>query len=203
MIFVLVGREYSGKEDIAEAIYENYVAHNHDISPLITYTTDSKRSEPFYCVREVEEMKNLEVELDDKIISLDGCDSEHHCWDYMMTLPDDFDPQKDYVVSATLKNYHALVYYFENEYQDQKKPVEIVPIYIKISDYHWLKRAILLNKNNDLEDVCRRFLSEKEEKVDEKLEEMGFVDVYETTIFADPVDEIIEYIQAKTMRRMD
>ena len=81
-----------------------------------------------------------------------------------------------YLAIGTLESYVKMRAYFSGSEADGRPRVEIVPLYIEVSDPVRLKRAIdreTAQSEPNYQEVCRRFLADSEDFAEEKIAEAG------------------------------
>lgn len=145
MIFCIMGKSGSGKSTIAKEL----VKRNEQFFRVKTYTTrpqrDSESGDEYIFV--TDELSKW-YESHDRIIQKET----YNGWLYFVV--DDgqityYD--MDYIITGTVDRYEALRKFYGDE--------NVTPIYIDVDDKTRILRSI---QRNDLREVCRRFLDEKD-----------------------------------------
>lgn len=200
-IFILIGESGSGKDTIYNILLDKFnESYDLDLVPIVRYTTRDIRpgevnhkTYHFITKNDIEDLT--------KIIQ----QTKYNEWDYI-TTEDCIDLNKTPITTASLDDCREIMFYYNEWYNNTpavvnsiKEKVKVQPIYIQTSDKNKLLRSIT-RVDDHYEEICRRFLSDKEQYNDFSLKDIGITGV--TTFsndFEDPIvcaTQVAMYIEA-------
>ena len=172
MIFVIMGKSASGKDNIyKELLKDRRLA----LEPLVIYTTrpmrageENGREYPFTDKAHLDELRDEGRVIEERVyhVFVNGLPDD---WYYFTA--DDGNirfREKDYLIIGTLESYVKIREYFGKEY--------VVPLYIECRPENRLMRSIereKLQENGNYKELCRRFLADEEDFSEEKIAEAG------------------------------
>lgn len=182
-IFVIIGKSATGKDTIYDLLTGKF-----DLAQNVMYTTRPIRTgekdgvDYHFVTPEIyEQMSN-----ENRIIESRTYNTIRGPWTYF-TAADGFDlNEKNYLLENTIEGYNALKNYFGENY--------VIPLYIDVEDGLRLTRALERERRKaepQYDELCRRFLSDKNDFSMDKLKEAGITEYFEN----DNLDECIMKIE--------
>lgn len=188
-IYYLMGKSSSGKDTLYKELRKEFP----ELRTLTLYTTRPVRAgerdgeEYFFVTGDVLDRHQREG----KLIEL----RTYHtvCGDWHYATVDDGQvelSEADYLVIGTLESYNKMKEYYGAD--------SVVPIYIEVEDGERLTRALNREKQEAApryDEMCRRFLADKEDFSEENLSRAGITKRYYNEDKARCLQEIREVIQ--------
>lgn len=188
-IYYLMGKSSSGKDTIYKELKKIFPK----IRTVTLYTTrpmrDGERdgAEYFFVTKE----KLIEYRDCGKLIELRTYHTVCGDWHYATVDDGQADLQSaDYLMIGTLESYEKMKDYYGGEV--------MVPLYIEVEDGLRLKRAIAREEEQEqprYDEVCRRFLADKEDFSEENLKKAGITTRYYNIDKVQCIEEIKKVIQ--------
>lgn len=190
-IIYIMGKSSAGKDTIYKILKEKI-----DVKPYVLYTTrpirtGEKEGIDYNYVTD-EEMKQYFQDENSKVIESRTYNTVYGPWTYATILDNQFSSEKDLLMTGTLVSYNALLKYFQN-----KKNIEIIPIYIEVNDGVRLERALKREReqsNPKYIELCRRFIADSQDFSEENINKSGIKKRFQNNKLDDCVNEIIDYI---------
>lgn len=190
-IIYIMGKSSAGKDTIYKILKEKI-----DVKPYVLYTTrpirtGEKEGIDYNYVTD-EEMKQYFQDENSKVIESRTYNTVYGPWTYATILDNQFSSEKDLLMTGTLESYNALLKYFQN-----KKNIEIIPIYIEVDDGVRLERALKREReqsNPKYIELCRRFIADSQDFSEENINKSGIKKRFQNNKLDDCVNEIIDYI---------
>lgn len=190
-IIYIMGKSSAGKDTIYKILKEKI-----DVKPYVLYTTrpirtGEKEGIDYNYVTD-EEMKQYFQDENSKVIESRTYNTVYGPWTYATILDNQFSSEKDLLMTGTLESYNALLKYFQN-----KKDIEITPIYIEVDDGVRLERALKREReqsNPKYIELCRRFIADSQDFSEENIKKSGIKKRFQNNKLDDCVNEIIDYI---------
>lgn len=190
-IIYIMGKSSAGKDTIYKILKEKI-----DVKPYVLYTTrpirtGEKEGIDYNYVTD-EEMKQYFQNENSKVIESRTYNTVYGPWTYATILDNQFSSEKDLLMTGTLESYNALLKYFQN-----KKDIEITPIYIEVDDGVRLERALKREReqsNPKYIELCRRFIADSQDFSEENIKKSGIKKRFQNNKLDDCVNEIIDYI---------
>lgn len=190
-IIYIMGKSSAGKDTIYKILKEKI-----DVKPYVLYTTrpirtGEKEGIDYNYVTD-EEMKQYFQDENSKVIESRTYNTVYGPWTYATILDNQFSSEKDLLMTGTLESYNALLKYFQN-----KKDIEITPIYIEVDDGVRLERALKREReqsNPKYIELCRRFIADSQDFSEENINKSGIKKRFQNNKLDDCVNEIIDYI---------
>lgn len=190
-IIYIMGKSSAGKDTIYKILKEKI-----DVKPYVLYTTrpirtGEKEGIDYNYVTD-EEMKQYFQDENSKVIESRTYNTVYGPWTYATILDNQFSSEKDLLMTGTLESYNALLKYFQN-----KKDIEIIPIYIEVDDGVRLERALKREReqsNPKYIELCRRFIADSQDFSEENINKSGIKKRFQNNKLDDCVNEIIDYI---------
>lgn len=188
-IYYMMGKSSSGKD----TLYKEVLQRLPELKTLTLYTTrpireGEKDGVEYHFVSD----ETLECYAEEgRVIELRVYHTVCGDWKYA-TIDDgqvDFE-KSDYLVIGTLESYDKLKAYYGAE--------NLVPVYIEVEDGERLARALHRERQQEnprYDEMCRRFLADKEDFSDENLEKAGVTRRYCNCDKEQCLEEIIGEIQ--------
>ncbi|MGN1168275.1 MAG: guanylate kinase [Lachnospiraceae bacterium] len=188
-IYYIMGKSSSGKDTIYKELKKAFPM----LRTVTLYTTRPVRegerdgAEYFFVTKEV---------LDDyrdsgKLIELRTYHTVCGDWHYATVDDGRIELEKaDYLMIGTLESYEKMKEYYGTEV--------LVPVYIEVEDGLRLKRAIEREEKQETpryDEVCRRFLADKEDFSEENLKKAGITRRYYNIDKVQCLEEIKRVIQ--------
>lgn len=171
-IYYLMGKSSSGKDTLYKEIRKEFPM----LRTLTLYTTRPVREgerdgeEYFFVTKDVLDRYKEEG----KLIELRTYHTVCGDWHYATVDDGQVDLSKaDYLMIGTLESYNKMKEYYGAE--------SIVPIYIEVEDGERLTRALNREKREETpryDEMCRRFLADKEDFSEENLSRAGITRRY-------------------------
>lgn len=167
-IFCLMGKSSSGKDTIYKSLMRD---EELGLKTMVPYTTRPIRQGEREGVEYhfVTEEELLIFQREERVVELRTYNTVHGIWKYFTVCEKEMDLDKDfYITIGTLKSWHDMCIYFGKE--------RMVPVYIEVEDGIRLERALFREKSQkvpDYDEMCRRFLADRADFTDERLEEEG------------------------------
>ena len=176
-IYYLMGKSSSGKDTLYKELKKRFPG----LRQVILYTTRP--------IREAEKLESCRKE--GKLIEM----RTYHtaCGDWSYATVDDGQirvGEADYLMIGTLESYRKMKEYFGAE--------ALIPIYIEVEDGERLCRALKRERQQAVpryDELCRRFLADKEDFSEEKLQEAGITRRYRNQDQVQCLEEIAEEIR--------
>jgi len=188
-IYYLMGKSSSGKDTIYKELKKIFPK----LRTVTLYTTrpmrDGERdgAEYFFVTKE----KLIEYRDCGKLIELRTYHTVCGDWHYATVDDGQADLQSaDYLMIGTLESYEKMKDYYGGEV--------MVPLYIEVEDGLRLKRAIAREEEQEqprYDEVCRRFLADKEDFSEENLKKAGITTRYYNIDKVQCIEEIKKVIQ--------
>lgn len=190
-IFCLMGKSSTGKDTIFKELVDNPELQ---LKVIVPYTTRPIRAgetngQEYFFVNEVEytQLKSAGTVIEER-----GYSTCHGLWIYFMV--DDgrihLDNQ-NYGLIGTIESFVQISKYFGRD--------KVIPILIELDDGERLQRALDREKSQDqpkYEELCRRFLADKEDFSQEKIAQAGITKCFVNSDLKKCIEEIASYIQA-------
>lgn len=190
-IIYIMGKSSAGKDTIYKILKEKI-----DVKPYVLYTTrpirTGEKEGVDYNYLTDEEMKQYFQDENSKVIESRTYNTVYGPWTYATILDNQFSSEKDLLMTGTLESYNALLKYFQN-----KKDIEIIPIYIEVDDGVRLERALKREReqsNPKYIELCRRFIADSQDFSEENINKSGIKKRFQNNKLDDCVNEIIDYI---------
>lgn len=190
-IIYIMGKSSAGKDTIYKILKEKI-----DVKPYVLYTTrpirTGEKEGVDYNYLTDEEMKQYFQDENSKVIESRTYNTVYGPWTYATILDNQFSSKKDLLMTGTLESYNALLKYFQN-----KKDIEITPIYIEVDDGVRLERALKREReqsNPKYIELCRRFIADSQDFSEENINKSGIKKRFQNNKLDDCVNEIIDYI---------
>lgn len=188
-IYYLMGKSSSGKDTIYKELKKIFPK----LRTVTLYTTrpmrDGERdgAEYFFVTKEkLDEYRDC-----GKLIELRTYHTVCGDWHYATVDDGQADLQSaDYLMIGTLESYEKMKDYYGGEV--------MVPLYIEVEDGLRLKRAIAREEEQEqprYDEVCRRFLADKEDFSEENLKKAGITTRYYNIDKVQCIEEIKKVIQ--------
>lgn len=188
-IYYMMGKSSSGKD----TLYKEIRRRLPQLKTLTLYTTRPIREgekdgvEYFFVSEETLEKYASEG----RVIELRVYHTVYGEWKYATIDDGQVDlEQSDYLMIGTLESYDKLKAYYGSE--------NLVPVYIEVEDGERLARALKRERQQEkprYDEMCRRFLADKEDFSDENLEKAGVRKRYCNEDMLQCLEEIIGEIQ--------
>lgn len=190
-IIYIMGKSSAGKDTIYKILKEKI-----DVKPYVLYTTrpirTGEKEGVDYNYLTDEEMKQYFQDENSKVIESRTYNTVYGPWTYATILDNQFSSKKDLLMTGTLESYNALLKYFQN-----KKDIEITPIYIEVDDGVRLERALKREReqsNPKYIELCRRFIADSQDFSEENINKSGIKKRFQNNKLDDCVNEIVDYI---------
>lgn len=190
-IIYIMGKSSAGKDTIYKILKEKI-----DVKPYVLYTTrpirTGEKEGVDYNYLTDEEMKQYFQDENSKVIESRTYNTVYGPWTYATILDNQFSSKKDLLMTGTLESYNALLKYFQN-----KKNIEIIPIYIEVDDGVRLERALKREReqsNPKYIELCRRFIADSQDFSEENINKSGIKKRFQNNKLDDCVNEIVDYI---------
>lgn len=190
-IIYIMGKSSAGKDTIYKILKEKI-----DVKPYVLYTTrpirTGEKEGVDYNYLTDEEMKQYFQNENSKVIESRTYNTVYGPWTYATILDNQFSSEKDLLMTGTLESYNALLKYFQN-----KKNIQIIPIYIEVDDGVRLERALKREReqsNPKYIELCRRFIADSQDFSEENINKSGIKKRFQNNKLDDCVNEIIDYI---------
>lgn len=190
-IIYIMGKSSAGKDTIYKILKEKI-----DVKPYVLYTTrpirTGEKEGVDYNYLTDEEMKQYFQDENSKVIESRTYNTVYGPWTYATILDNQFSSEKDLLMTGTLESYNALLKYFQN-----KKDIEIIPIYIEVDDGVRLERALKREReqsNPKYIELCRRFIADSQDFSEENINKSGIKKRFQNNKLDDCVNEIVDYI---------
>lgn len=183
-IYCIMGKSSSGKD----TLYKELTAQIPELKTVTPYTTRPIREGETDGVEYhfVTEEELFRYGAEGKLIELRTYHTVCGDWHYATVDDGQIDLSgADYVVIGTLASYEKM-----REYYGESK---VVPLYIEVEDAERLTRAIERERRQDApryDELCRRFLADKEDFSEENLLKAGIARRYYNTDKTQCLDEI-------------
>lgn len=191
-IIYIMGKSSAGKDTIYKILKEKI-----DVKPYVLYTTRPVRTGEKdgidYNYLTDEQMEKYNQEKNCKVIESRTYNTVYGPWTYATIMDDQFQSEKDLLMTGTLESYNAIKKYFENQ-----SDIKIIPIYIEVEDGIRLERALKREKeqsNPKYVELCRRFIADSQDFSEENINSSGIKKRFQNNNLKDCVDEIVEYIK--------
>lgn len=188
-IYYLMGKSSSGKDTLYKELRKEFPM----LRTLTLYTTRPVREgerdgeEYFFVTKDVLDRYKEEG----KLIEFRTYHTVCGDWHYATVDDGQVDLSKaDYLMIGTLESYNRMKEYYGAE--------SIVPIYIEVEDGERLTRALNREKREETpryDEMCRRFLADKEDFSEENLSRAGITRRYYNEDKVQCLQEIKEVIQ--------
>lgn len=191
-IIYIMGKSSAGKDTIYKILKEKI-----DVKPYVLYTTRPVRTGEKdgidYNYLTDEQMEKYNQEKNCKVIESRTYNTVYGPWTYATIMDNQFQSEKDLLMTGTLESYNAIKKYFENQ-----SDIKIIPIYIEVEDGIRLERALKREKeqsNPKYVELCRRFIADSQDFSEENINSSGIKKRFQNNNLKDCVDEIVEYIK--------
>ena len=188
-IYYLMGKSSSGKDTLYKELKKRFPGFRQ----VILYTTrpirEGEQDGVEYHFVPAEKLESCRKE--GKLIEM----RTYHtaCGDWSYATVDDGQirvGEADYLMIGTLESYRKMKEYFGAE--------ALIPIYIEVEDGERLCRALKRERQQAVpryDELCRRFLADKEDFSEEKLQEAGITRRYRNQDRVQCLEEIAEEIR--------
>ncbi len=173
-IFCIMGKSGSGKDTVYRMLMDD---PSLELAKIVTYTTRPRRNkeqegrEYHFC----SEAEHDRLQQDGRIIEERAYDTCYGIWRYF-TVDDggiDLD-SRDYLIIGTPESFMSFSRYYGSG--------RVVSLYIDVEDGIRLTRALEREKKQPVpayDEMCRRFLADKEDFSEEKLRTAGVVNRFD------------------------
>lgn len=193
-IFEIMGRSSCGKDTIYKHLLER---GNVPLNKVIIYTTRPMREKEkdgvqyYFC--SIERYESLKA--DRKIIEERTYNTMYGPWHYFTVDDGQIDLSKgNYLIIGTVEMYVSMRDYFGEG--------NVVPLMISATDGAIMQRAMkreLKQEEPKYDEMCRRFLADKADYADEKLEAAGIIRTFDNNgELEDCIKEIEKFILEET-----
>ena len=188
-IYYLMGKSSSGKDTLYKEVKEEFP----ELRTVTPYTTrpirEGERDGAEYHFVTKDDLDRFEEE--GKLIELRTYHTVYGEWHYATVDDGEVDPsQADYLVIGTLESYEKM-----KEYYGAKR---VVPLYVEVEDGERLRRALAREQAEEVpkyDEMCRRFLADKEDFSEENLKKAGITRRYRNVDKVQCLEEIKREIQ--------
>ena len=188
-IYYLMGKSSSGKDTLYKEVKEEFP----ELRTITLYTTrpirEGERDGAEYHFVTKDDLDRYEKE--GKLIELRTYHTVYGDWHYATVDDGEVDPsQADYLVIGTLESYEKM-----KEYYGAKT---VVPLYVEVEDGERLRRALAREQAQEIpkyDEMCRRFLADKEDFSEENLKKAGITRRYHNVDKVQCLEEIKREIQ--------
>lgn len=188
-LFCLMGKSGSGKDTVFKRLLNE---PGLSLSPVVTYTTRPRRDNEkdgveyhFITHRDVMNYENL-----GKIIEMRRYSTVKGVWYYCTVDDGSIDLSRgDYLTIATLEGFLQL---------KRRFGFAAVPLFIDVEDGERLTRALRREKaqtSSDYYELCRRFLADRDDFSQEKLNGAGVIRRFQNDDLERCVEEITTFIE--------
>lgn len=190
-LFCILGKSGSGKNAVFRALLGDGRLGLH---PVVLYTTRPSRAGEREGVdyHFVTASALLKLAREGKILERRRYHTVHGIWQYATVDDGQFDTAQSLLMIATLEAFSALRQRFGAD--------NIVPLYLEVEDGLRLSRALereRTQKTPDYAELCRRFLADRDDFSDEKLEAAGV----KTRYINDSLEDCVHKIKVTIERR--
>lgn len=188
-IIYLMGKSSSGKDTIFNVLKEKL-----DVNTYVMYTTRPMREGEIdgetYNFISNENMKNyIEGKTKYNLIEQRTYQTVHGPWTYATIADEQFETQKDLLMTGTLESYNKMKQHFQKD---------IIPVYIEVEDGLRLERAIKREKQQKspkYAELCRRYLADSKDFSEENLKKSGIEKRFENKELEECIKEISKHIE--------
>lgn len=194
-IFCIIGKSGSGKDSIFKKLSSDLNIFN--LEKIITWTTRPMRDGEIdgieYHFTSEEEFNK--ISYNDRIgKSKDIIECRYYKvqdgsnWIYF-TKSEDIDPNKNYIVIATLQTLDSYRKYFGEE--------NVIPIYIEVGDGLRLARSLnreVIQQNPNYSEMCRRYLADEADFSEDNIKQRNIEKRFYNDRLDKCVNEILDYI---------
>lgn len=189
-LFFLMGKSSTGKDSIYKKLLEK---NELGLGRVVQYTTrpirdgETEGEDYHFC----DNKKLNSFKSQGKIIEIRTYPTILGDWSYF-TVDDgqiDFEG-KNLIMIGTLESFLMLDKYYKNG--------KIIPIYIEVEDGKRLQRALereMRQTNPKYDEMCRRFLADKEDFSPDKLEKAGIKAIFQNEEVEKCTQSIADYIK--------
>lgn len=189
-IFCLIGKSSTGKDTVYQRLLNR---EDLGLSKIVSYTTrpirihETAGLEYHFC--DDEEMRRLTEA--GKVIERRSYNTCHGVWHYF-TVDDgqvDLRAGHSYLIIGTIESYEKIRDYYGSK--------NVLPIYIEVEDGIRLQRALSrerMQEHPKYEEMCRRFLADKEDFSEEKIAAAGIRCMFHNEDIDRTEKEIARYI---------
>lgn len=191
-IIYIMGKSSTGKDTIFKKLKEKI-----NVKPYVMYTTRPKRTGEIngvdYNYLSDAEMNGYLTLQSNMLIESRTYDTVYGKWTYATILDNQFNPNKDLLMTGTLESYIHIKEFFEGN-----EAVELIPIYIEVEDGLRLERALKREreqKEPKYVEMCRRFIADSIDFSEDNIESIGIKKRFQNIILDDCVNEISEYVK--------
>ena len=191
-IIYIMGKSSTGKDTIFKKLKEKI-----NVKPYVMYTTRPKRTGEIngvdYNYLSDAEMNGYLTLQSNMLIESRTYDTVYGKWTYATILDNQFNPNKDLILTWTLEYYIHIKEFFE-----ENEAVELIPIYIEVEDGLRLERALKREreqKEPKYVEMCRRFIADSIDFSEDNIESIGIKKRFQNIILDDCVNEISEYVK--------
>ncbi len=191
-IIYIMGKSSTGKDTIFKKLKEKI-----NVKPYVMYTTRPKRTGEIngvdYNYLSDAEMNGYLTLQSNMLIESRTYDTVYGKWTYATILDNQFNPNKDLLMTGTLESYIHIKEFFE-----ENEAVELIPIYIEVEDGLRLERALKREreqKEPKYVEMCRRFIADSIDFSEDNIESIGIKKRFQNIILDDCVNEISEYVK--------
>ena len=191
-IYCIMGKSASGKDTIYRRLLQNTDLRLKKIIPYTTRPIRAKEQDgvQYYFTNEE---KMQELKASGKVIECRGYNTIHGMWYYFTVDDHQVDLLKSsYLIIGTPEAYVNIRDYYGRDL--------VVPIYIELDDGIRLSRALGRERKQDnpkYEEMCRRFLADKEDFSPEKIAQAGITRTFVNNRWQDCLEEILAYIEVE------
>ena len=187
-IICLMGKSSTGKDTIFQSLLED---DSLGLRRIVPYTTrpvrDGERNGREYFFTDEAGFQRL-LELG-KVVEDRAYHTFHGLWRYFTVDDGQIEPGQDYILIGTLEAYRHLQDYFGKD--------RLLPVMVELDDGLRLQRALDREKGQEFpkyEEMCRRFLADSEDFMDEKIRQAGITRKFQNNDLEKCLQEIREYI---------
>lgn len=189
-IIYIMGKSASGKDTIYHKLKEKL-----NIASYVMYTTrpmreGEKEGLSYYFISYDDMQKYIENKMPNPLIEERTYQTVYGPWIYATILDEQFKGNSALLMTGTLESYKKVKEYFQN-----KKDVDVKPIYIEVPDRIRLERAILREdkeKEPKYVEMCRRFVADSQDFSEEKLQKCEITNKYMNIDLEECLQKIID-----------
>ena len=200
-LIYIMGKSASGKDTIFQKIKNRIY-----VNTYVPYTTRPKRDgetngiEYYFITREqFIELKNQGKVMENRDYNVINSKGEKDIWTYTTIDDEQWRKPGNFLSIGTLESYNSILKYIKNH---PEKNINLLPVYIKISEEERRRRAINRENNQakpNFEEMERRLNADNIDFSDEKIKEAGITDeeTFENYNLGVCTESIINYIKSK------
>lgn len=192
-VIYIMGKSASGKDTIF-----NILKQKLNVNTYVMYTTRPMRDGEedgvnYYFISKEEMEKYQNGEMLNKLIESRTYQTAQGPWTYATIADEQFNSQKDMLMTGTLESYKKIKQHFGENYS-----AIIKPVYIEVPDRIRLERAILREEKQEepkYVEMCRRFIADSKDFSNEKLNEVGIKKRFQNIELENCVKDIMEFLE--------